>query len=173
MLFSILQLFISVWMEKCYTFKGQNLEHRTYFRLYEILFPKGCRASMTKHRQQRIKVKIKEKGVRSDLFFPVFLFIFWCSSASLCCTYFFFILLATGITLTWGFRLSYNSGNFQLVFLQVLLLLSSSLSTLLGIYKRTYVPPSKYQSPYCHPEDCNVFPSFKWKIKTQYKCWSA
>ena len=26
MLFSVLQLFISIWMEKCYTFKGQSLD---------------------------------------------------------------------------------------------------------------------------------------------------
>ena len=26
MLFSVLQLFISIWMEECYTFKGQSLQ---------------------------------------------------------------------------------------------------------------------------------------------------
>ena len=35
MLFSVLQLFISIWMEKCYAFKGQSLENGfpIYFRL--------------------------------------------------------------------------------------------------------------------------------------------
>ena len=34
-LFSVQQLFISIWMEKCYTFKGQSLENGfpIYFRL--------------------------------------------------------------------------------------------------------------------------------------------
>ena len=75
-------------MEKCYTFKGQNLEHRTYLRLYEILFPKGCRASMTKHRQQRIKVKRKRGQVRFVLpRFSLYFFMFF----SLTMLYLFFL----------------------------------------------------------------------------------
>ena len=51
-------------MEKCYTFKSQSPENGlpVCFRPQATRFYKRCRASMTQHRPQGTKVKVKETG---------------------------------------------------------------------------------------------------------------
>ena len=48
-------------MEKCYTFKGQRLEHglSCLFQAIGNILLQRCRARMTKHRQQSTEVRAK------------------------------------------------------------------------------------------------------------------
>ena len=55
MLFSVLQLFISIRMEKCYSLKGQSLENGLF-----CIFQAIANILNSKQKQQNTKVKVKE-----------------------------------------------------------------------------------------------------------------
>ena len=64
-LFSILQLFISIWVGKCHTLQGQSLEKAcsVCFGLQATFFYKKCKDSTTKHRKQSTKLKVKGRDL--------------------------------------------------------------------------------------------------------------
>ena len=76
-----LQLFISVWIRRYYTLKGQRSLENLLSCVFQIignvfLFLQKCGASMTKHRKQSTKVnkvyKRNSSNMESDLFFPCY-----------------------------------------------------------------------------------------------------
>ena len=66
MLLFILQHFISIWLEKCYTFQSSSLENRSscIFQAIFNILSQRCRVRMTKHRQQSTRVRTKGIDVR-------------------------------------------------------------------------------------------------------------
>ena len=69
MLFSLLQLFVSVWMRKGYTFQGQSPENRLpwIFQAIGNILLQRCRASMTKQSNKAQGLELKQQiqhGVR-------------------------------------------------------------------------------------------------------------
>ena len=66
MLFTVMQLFISIWMGKCYTFKGQSLENgKISWEIYS--FPKGAEPAWLNsgNRAQKLEpTEVIQHGVR-------------------------------------------------------------------------------------------------------------
>ena len=61
--YSILQFFVSIWMEECYTYTGQSLQNGLpcVFQAIEAFFYRRWRGSIAKHWQQKsTRVKVKE-----------------------------------------------------------------------------------------------------------------
>ena len=70
MLFSVLQLFISVWMEKCYTLKGQSLKNGLSY-IFRAIGNIILQKVQSQHEEAQTTAQRNRSNLESDLFFPI------------------------------------------------------------------------------------------------------